>query len=684
MKEKPIYLLPCIAVYKFVKLVTKIPLMFFHYLLLGFFFTFYYIINVFVMLGIFISKLWYRFVKYFFMGVAFPFVFILRLLHKGDEKELKELQVMSQEVYHRDLSTLTKRELQQLDREKEKLEKIGQINQTENGRRLTEEERANAKTEQMIKQQQAIYEKHKKEQMDQEIEFERQQMMANARVDAEIEKDKAYLKKSKKAIKEENLKRNQELEEKRKNLNGQKKSTFGSIIAAIFGKKKEKEANDPFSDEAMRLSKKKAQLEREKLLIGMKMAEAKKKKKLVFEYIARDREGKIIKSYFEAFSDVEVHSFLLSEGYEVISIKTSPLIQLLHGSKEVSNVKVKTKDLLFFLTQLSTYIKAGIPLVESVRILSRQFKGRAYQKLFKAIMYDLTMGDNFSEALAKQRGAFPRILINMVKAAEMTGELPETLDDMYEYFSETDKTKKQMITAITYPTFVFAFSIVALAFIMVYIVPKFTEIYASMDDAELPGITIFIINLSDFLKNYWLWLIGGIAIFVIVFIYLFKNVKAFRKAMQYVAMHVPIIGNVIIYNEVTMFTKTFASLLRHNVFITDTMEILNKITGNEIWKAIILDTIANLSKGEKISTAFENHWAVPIPAYEMIVTGERTGQLPEMMQKVSDYYQELHKNSVGRIKSFVEPILILFLTGAVGLIVLSIIIPMFGMYDNLN
>ena len=113
---------------------------------------------------------------------------------------------------------------------------------------------------------------------------------------------------------------------------------------------------------------------------------------------------------------------------------------------------------------------------------------------------------------------------------------------------------------------------------MVYIVPKFTEIYASMDDAELPGITIFIINLSNFLKNYWYWLIGGIVLFVLVFIYLYKNIKAFRKSMQYVAMHIPIIGNVIIFNEVTMFTKTFASLLRHNVFITDTMEILNKIT----------------------------------------------------------------------------------------------------------
>ena len=171
---------------------------------------------------------------------------------------------------------------------------------------------------------------------------------------------------------------------------------------------------------------------------------------------------------------------------------------------------------------------------------------------------------------------------------------------------------------------------------------------------------------------------------LVIFLWLFKNVRLFKTMVQWFLMKLPIIGDVIIFNEVTNFTKTFASLLRHNVFITDSMEILNKITNNEIWKMIILDTITNLAKGDKISLAFQDHWAVPIPAYEMIVTGERTGQLPEMMQKVSDYYQEMHKNQVGRIKAFVEPILIIFLTGAVGLIVMSIIIPMFGMYSSLS
>ena len=129
----------------------------------------------------------------------------------------------------------------------------------------------------------------------------------------------------------------------------------------------------------------------------------------------RDANGKTVKGYFDAFSKVEVHSYLLSEGFEVYSIRTSKWIQLLHGSSgRVENVKVKHKDLIFMLTQLSTYIKAGIPLVDALKILSKQYKQKNYQKVFTALIYDLSMGDSFSDALAKQGEAFPRLLINMV------------------------------------------------------------------------------------------------------------------------------------------------------------------------------------------------------------------------------------------------------------------------------
>ena len=455
-----------------------------------------------------------------------------------------------------------------------------------------------------------------------------------------------------------------------------------SFPKVIFDKIKHGLQNSVF----FKYYKNKKDMSRQALLIDFESEDAEKSDfKVVYQYTAKNPNGKIITDYFEAFSKVEVLSFLLSEGYEVYNIKTNKWIQFAHKSSSTSSVKMKNKDLIFFLTQLSTYIKAGIPLVESLKILSRQYsKNRLQQKLFRTIIYDLSMGENFSTALEKQKDAFPKILINMIKTSELTGELPEVLDDMAEYFSEMEKTKRQMITALTYPAIILIFAIGVIIFILVGVIPQFIEIYSSMDSAQIPKFTLFVLSISNYLKEKYILLIIIVSVIILAITYLYKNVKVFKTLTQWLFMHMPVIGNVIIYNEVTIFTKTFASLLSHNVFITDSMNILNKVTNNEIYKMIILDTITNLAKGEKISKSFENHWAFPIPAYEMLVTGEKTGQLPEMMKKVSEYYQDLHENSVTRIKTFIEPILIVFLTVIVGIIVLSIVIPMFNLYQSVQ
>ena len=507
------------------------------------------------------------------------------------------------------------------------------------------------------------------------------------------ERNKLIEEENKKRLKEVKKTEFEELIEQQKNKNMaedlnnnvkvSEKKTFGQKLNALVEKfnKKVKDwwANTPFAKNKA----KKNDINRQALLLDLTGDDAKKSnQKVTFKYVAKSPEGNIIKGYFPAYSKVEVHSFLLSEGNEVYSIETNKWIQQLHPADVNSKSnKIKTKDLIFFITQLSTYIKAGIPLVESLKILSRQYKNANYQRIFRSLIYELSMGASLSDAMDKQGVAFPKLLINMVKVSEMTGELPEALDDMAEYYTEIDRTRKQMITALTYPAIIFVVAIAAIIFIMVWVVPRFVTIYSSMEGAELPGITQFVLNASKFLQEKWLWLILGISLFILIFVYMYKNIKSFRTFIQYVMMHLPIIGQVVIYNEVTMFTKTFASLLAHNVFITDSMEILNKISNNEIYKSLILDTITNLAKGEKISLAFNNHWAFPVPAYEMIVTGEKTGQLPEMMDKVAKYYQELHANSVTRIKTFVEPIMILFLTVIVGGIILSIVIPMFNLYN---
>lgn len=409
-----------------------------------------------------------------------------------------------------------------------------------------------------------------------------------------------------------------------------------------------------------------------------------KGKRVVWEYIAINQKGKKIKGYFEAYTRLDVQSFLLGEGLAVYSIRTSKLIQLLHGGMGGNSKKIKNKDLIFLLTQLSTYIKSGIPLVDALNILIRQVQQRAYKNILRDVTYDLTVGESFSRALEKRGSAFPKLLINMVKASELTGELPEALDDMVNYYTESEAARKEMISALTYPTIVFIFTLAVVTFVMMYVVPKFVDIYKTMDESAIPKFTLIVISVSNFLQNNFIYVLLIIIVTILIIFYLYKNVRIIRTMMQWIFMHIPVVKDVIIYNEVTMFSKTFASLLSHNVYITDSMEILNRVTNNEMYKMMILDTVANLARGDKISAAFKDQWAFPVPAYEMIVTGEKTGQLAEMMSRVSSYYQSLHKNTVTRIKALVEPILIVFLTFAVGAILLAVIIPMFNMYQQVQ
>ena len=430
--------------------------------------------------------------------------------------------------------------------------------------------------------------------------------------------------------------------------------------------------------------KNKEEMQREALAMTFDSDETEKsEKKRTYIYEARDADGKYVVGKFDAFSKVDVHSFLINEGYEVYSIKTSKYIDFVYGSSSLTSAKYSKKELIFFLTQLSTYIKAGLPLIDAIRIFAKQEKKMNKRKVLQGIVYELVMGESFSNALEKQGNAFPRLLINMIKTAEMTGELADTLDDMGNYYEEMEKTRKQMISAMTYPSIVFVMSIAIITFIMLFVIPQFVEIYNDME-ATIPGITLFVIAVSDFLGNYWMYVFGGLILGVIILILMYKKIKLFRTMVQYITMRIPIFGKIIIYNEVATFTKTFGSLLNHNVYITDSMEILSKITNNEIYKMIIFDTLTNLSKGESVSTAFKDHWAFPVVAYEMILTGERTGELGKMMNKVSEFYQEQHSNLVTQMKSFIEPIMIAFLAFMVGGLLLSVVIPMFSLYNQIG
>lgn len=398
-----------------------------------------------------------------------------------------------------------------------------------------------------------------------------------------------------------------------------------------------------------------------------------------YRYKAKGVNGKEFSGTMEGSSIDDVKNFLINEGYEIVEInprKTYDVDVNIGG-------KFGSAELSFTLTQLSTYLKAGISLIDSVRILEKQAEKPEHRKVYQKMVYELLKGESLSVAMQKQQDKFPKLLVNMVKTSELTGDLTSVLDDMAEYYTSKEETKKTMISAMTYPVIVIIIAICVVVFILTSIVPKFVDMY-SANDAKIPALTQAIMNISNFLTQHYIILILIIGGVIGTFILLFKHVQAFRKNAQIVMMHVPVLSKIIIYNEVYNFTKTFASLLNHGVFITDSMEILAKITNNEVYKELINRTIINLNKGANISDSFKGSWAFPVAAYEMIVTGESTGQLGLMMEKVANYYQTLHKNIVKQLQSLLEPMMIVFLAVIVGIILLSVMMPMFDIYSKIQ
>lgn len=405
--------------------------------------------------------------------------------------------------------------------------------------------------------------------------------------------------------------------------------------------------------------------------------------KQTYRYLARNKDGKLVKGYFAALSRLDVYSYLIDEGMTVYEIVTNWAINFFHTESSSLKKKMKNKDLVFWLAQLSTYIKAGIPLTDAVKVLAEQDKRKKYKSVYDAVIYELTMGETFSEALNKQGNVFPALLVNMIKSAEMIGNIEGTLDEMSAYYQEVEDTKRAVVSALAYPCIVLIFAIAIVVFMLVYIVPQFVDVYESMN-AELNPVTVITLNISAFLQNEYMKIIEIILAIVVIYTYLYKKVKAFRAMMQHIFMKLPIIGNLIIYKEISLFARTFATLNKNNVLLTDSIDILGKITSNEIYKGIMYRTINNLLKGEKMSETFKDNWAVPQVAYYMILTGESTGELAEMLDKVGDYYQKLQKNSVNMIKTFIEPIMIIFLALIVGFILIAIVVPMFGMYSTIS
>ena len=400
-----------------------------------------------------------------------------------------------------------------------------------------------------------------------------------------------------------------------------------------------------------------------------------------FRYKVSDSDGNTFSNTFFAYSRKDVYDFLTGEEYFVLSLKTSKLIEFVFGESKYIYNKFRTRDLIFLTTEIKTYTKAGMTLTDAVRLLAKEETRNKYkQRVLLSILYYLNIGEPLSSALSHQNNSFPSLYINMIKSSEATGNIEEALDSLESYYIKLNKIHKDMINAISYPIIILLFAILVIFVVIRFIVPRFSLIYLSAG-AELSSWTKFIVNLSNFLKDYSSLILLIIMGLVFINYILYKKVRGFRYAVQVILLRLPLIGKIIKYNELTIFTKTFSALLRNDVYITDSMNILENLTNNEIYKSIIRKTINNIAKGEKISKAFKNHFAVPPMVYHMIITGENTGEMDTMMEKVSEYTSEEHSVLVHSLETLIEPILIIILAFVIGAVMLAVIMPMFDLYN---
>jgi type IV pilus assembly protein PilC len=398
-----------------------------------------------------------------------------------------------------------------------------------------------------------------------------------------------------------------------------------------------------------------------------------------FKYSGRDKRGKK-EGTVTAASRREAMAKLKEDGIRVIEI-TEVHETLLTMELTIGN-PVKLQHFVIYLRQFATLIKAGVTVVEATEILAVQTESKALKKALTAVEQDLREGNPYSDSVAKHKKIFNSMFINMVKAGEVAGNMDETLEKLADDFEKQHDTVSKVKSALTYPAVIGILAIGAVIFLLVGVVPTFVTMFEDMG-AELPGITKFVLNASGFMQSFW-WLILLIVLaFVFAIIYMKKNKKT-KYYLDYFLLRMPIFGNMLQKAALARMMRTLSSLFSSSVPILQAMSIVEKVVENEVIARVIRESRNSLEKGSSMTEPMMGHWAFPPLVTQMISIGESTGALDSMLSKIAEFYEKEVEQGTDRLKSLIEPIMIVFLAGVVGVIVLSIMMPMFSMFDQMS
>lgn len=423
-----------------------------------------------------------------------------------------------------------------------------------------------------------------------------------------------------------------------------------------------------------------------------------------YSYVAMDQKGKETKGTLEVASQNEAIGRVKEMGLfptkivEVDKVKAkaekkSKSGTKSSGKKSALNVninipglsgRVKAKVLTTFTRQLATLVDAGLPLLRGLRVLEKQERNATLKSIISDLALAIEGGSTFSEALAQHPKVFNRLYVNMVKAGELGGVLEVVLTRLAEFMEKAQKIKGKVKAAMFYPVAVMIVAVAILWILMVYVIPKFKDVFEGMlEGQQLPAFTRLVLGISTAIKDHAPLTMAGVAAVVILFV-VFKRTKFGRHAVDKFKLKMPILGPVVSKVAISRFTRTLGTLVSSGVPILQALTIVKETAGNVIISNAVGAVHESVKEGETITAPLEASAVFPPMVISMVDVGEQTGALPEMLLKIADNYDEEVDNAVTAMTSLLEPIMIVFLGLIVGSIVIAMFLPLIVLMQGID
>ena len=393
---------------------------------------------------------------------------------------------------------------------------------------------------------------------------------------------------------------------------------------------------------------------------------------MLFAYKAKDPSGKAVEGNVEAADEKAAMARLRSQRLSVTEMKAGK------GPKQgKKGGKIDNKDVVIFSRQLSTLVSSGVPIVQGLTILSEQAEAPNFRLVLNTLKSDIEAGLSIADGMKKHPNAFTELYVAMIRAGEVGGILDTILERLSAYLEANEALKGKVKSALMYPTVVFSAAGLITIFLVVFVIPIFKDIFAGFG-AELPFITQMLINISDFMRGYILYLIPPLGLGGWLFKKWMKTPKGERKVDE-ISLKLPVFGILLKKVAVAKFSRTLGTLIKSGVPILQGLETVAQTAGNRVIEEAINNSQKSIKEGGRISDPLKKSGIFPPMVIQMISVGEETGSLDNMLTKIADFYDTEVDTAVKGLTSMLEPIIMIVLGVVIGTIVIAMFMPMFGL-----